>query len=88
MLPESTGRNEEVYKALATINAFASIGVQRCDVTLTDIDGKKLEKVGFFGNRSMNELRRSIASLIREATAHQHNVILRPHHPPCFPHPA
>jgi hypothetical protein len=68
----------EAYKALDMLNAFASVGVHAFDVTFTDLDGKKLEKRGFLPNRSINELRRAIGPMLREATAHQHNVIVRP----------
>jgi len=69
---------EEAYKALDMLNAFASVGVQRFDVTFTDLDGEKLEKGGFLPNRHANQLRHAIGSILREAAARQHNVILRP----------
>jgi hypothetical protein len=72
---------DEAYKALDMLNAFASVGVHRFDVTFTDLDGKKLENGGFLGNRDVNELRRMIGRILREAEAHQHNVIIRPRKP-------
>jgi hypothetical protein len=69
---------EEAYKALDMLNAFASVGVHRFDVTFTDLDGEKLEKGGFLGNRHINFLRHAIGPILRQAAAHQHNVIVRP----------
>ena len=71
---------EEVEQALDLLNAFASVGVQAFAVTLTDLEGKKLPK-GFYGNRWLHQLRHCIRPLLRDATAHQHNVILRPRPP-------
>jgi len=68
----------EVYKALDMLNAFASVGVHAFDLTFTDLDGKKLEKRGFLSNRTVNQLRHAIGPLLRETTAHQHNLIVRP----------
>jgi len=69
---------DEAYKALDMLNAFASVGVKSFDVTFTDIDGNKLGKGGFLRDRSVNQLRHSIGMLLRETTAHKHNLILRP----------
>lgn len=71
---------ENVNQALALLNAFASVGVEAFDVTLTDLEGKKLPK-GFYGNRSVHQLRHWIRPLLRDATAHPLNVILRPRPP-------
>lgn len=71
---------ENVDKALDLLNAFASVGVKAFDVTLTDLEGKKLPK-GFYCNRSVHQLRHLIRPLLRDVTAHQHNVILRPRPP-------
>ena len=68
----------EAYKALDMINAFASVGAHAFDVTFTDLVGKKLDKGGFMSNRSVNQLRHAIGPLLRETTAHQHNLIIRP----------
>ena len=67
-------------QALAFLNAFASVGVKAFDVTLTDLEGKKLAK-GFYCNRSLHQLRHLIGPMLRDATAHQHNVIIRPRQP-------
>lgn len=71
---------ENVDQALDLLNAFASVGVQAFDVTLTDLQGKKLPK-GFYGNRHVHPLRHRIRLLLPDAIAHQHNVILRPRPP-------
>jgi hypothetical protein len=75
-----TTAEENVAQALDLLDAFASVGVQSFDVTLTDLAGRKLPK-GFYGNRSVPPLRHLIRPLLRDATAHQHNVILRPRPP-------
>ena len=71
---------ENVDQALDLLNAFASVGVKAFDVTLTDLQGKKLPQ-GFYGNRSVHQLRHLIRPMLSDATAHQHNVILRPRPP-------
>jgi len=68
----------EASKALDMLNTFAVVGVKAFDLTLTALDGKKPQKGGFFSNRSVNTLRHSLGPLLREAAAHQHNVIIRP----------
>jgi RepB DNA-primase from phage plasmid len=70
----------DVNKALDLLNAFASVGVKAFDVTLTDLEGKKLPK-GYYCNRSLHQLRHLIGPMLRDATAHQHNVIVRPRQP-------
>lgn len=81
MLPES-GAKDEVYKALAMLNAFASVGAQRFDVTFTDLDGKKPEKGGFLANRHINGLRSILGYMLAKVTAEQKNFIVRPHRSP------
>lgn len=72
------GMTDDAYKALDMLNAFAGVGVKSFDVTFTDLDGNKLGKGGFLRDRSVNLLRHSIGMLLRETTAHQHNLIIRP----------
>jgi hypothetical protein len=55
--------------------AFASVGVQHCDLTLTDLAGGK---VAFRSNRPLGELRSALPRTLKEAARQQHNVILRP----------
>jgi RepB DNA-primase from phage plasmid len=62
-------------EALAMLDAFASVGAERCDLTLTDAAG---EKVGFRGNRSLDQLRPAIPAILEEAEEQLHNVIIRP----------
>jgi hypothetical protein len=55
------------------------VGARAFDVTLTDIDGKKIKTPeGFRPNRSLEELCRTIGRTMEEATHQQHNVIIRP----------
>jgi hypothetical protein len=64
--------------ALEMLAAFASVGVARFDVTLTDLAGAK---VGFRPGRSIDALRQIIPPLLIEATRKQQNLIIRPHKP-------
>ncbi len=57
------------------LDAFAGVGVQRFDLTLTDLAGNKAE---FRGNLSLDQLRLALPGLLQAAAAQQHNVIVRP----------
>jgi hypothetical protein len=61
--------------ALGMLAAFASVGAERFDLTLTDAAG---EKIGFRGNRSLDQLRSAMPDILQEAAEQQHNVIVRP----------
>jgi hypothetical protein len=61
--------------ALEMLDAFASVGAQRFDITFTDIVG---EKIGFRGNRPLEQLRPTISAILQEAAERRHNVIVRP----------
>ena len=61
--------------ALEMLDAFASVGAERFDLTFTDAAG---EKVGFRGNRSLDQLRPAMPAILQEAAERQHNVIVRP----------
>jgi hypothetical protein len=60
---------------LEMLDAFASVGAQRFDLTLTDAGG---EKVGFRCNRTLDHLRPALSELLQEASQRKHNVIVRP----------
>jgi hypothetical protein len=61
--------------ALEMLDAFASVGAQRFDLTLTDAAG---EKIGFRGNRTLDQLRPAMPAILQEAAKQRHNVIVRP----------
>ncbi len=61
--------------ALEMLEAFASVGAERFDVTFTDAGG---EKVGFRGNRPLDQLWPAMPAILQEATERRHNVIVRP----------
>lgn len=61
--------------AVEMLDAFASVGAARFDITLTDAAG---EKTGFRGNRQLGQLRPAMPEILREATEERHNVIVRP----------
>jgi len=71
---------ENLDQALALLNAFLSVGVTTFDLTLTDLAGRKLP-AGFYSNRSVHQLRHQLRGLLPDASAHQHNVIVRPRPP-------
>lgn len=59
------------------IDLFASVGVERFDITFTNLDG---EKRGFRRAWPAEEVRRSMLStLIQSCVAGQQNIIVRPH---------
>ena len=55
--------------------AFASVGAQRFDLTLTDAAGGKVE---FRPDCPIDRLRPALATILRDAATRQHNVIVRP----------
>jgi hypothetical protein len=65
-------------QALAMLDAFASVGARRFDLTFTDAAGGK---AAFRGNCSLEQLRPAVADILREAADRQHNVIVRPRAP-------
>jgi hypothetical protein len=64
-------------KALAMLAALASVGAQAFDLSLTDLNGAPV-KGRQRPNKSLEEIRRSIGRVLREAERNQHNVIIRP----------
>lgn len=61
--------------ALEMLDAFASVGAGRFDLTFTDAAG---EKTGFRGNRPIGQLRPAMPAILQEAAEQRHNVIVRP----------
>jgi hypothetical protein len=72
---ETRAGGEETAEALAMLDAFASVGAQRFDLTFTDAAGAK---VGFRGNRPLDQLRLALPATLEEAEERRHNVIVRP----------
>jgi hypothetical protein len=58
------------------LEAFTSVGAERFDLTLTDLEGQKLR---FRKGLTSPELGRQLPRLLAEATPRMHNVIIRPH---------
>ncbi len=67
--------------AIEMLDAFASVGATRFDVTWTNIAG---EKQLYRGGVVMDELRRSMPQALTRAIERQRNLIIRPHAPPVF----
>jgi hypothetical protein len=64
-------------KASAMLAAFASVSAQTFDLSLTDLHGGPI-KGRQRPSQSLEEIRRSIRRVLREAEHNQHNVIIRP----------
>jgi hypothetical protein len=64
-------------KALVMLSGFASVGTKAFNLTLTDIEGEKVEG-GYRPNRPLEELRRTIGRVLQDAERNRHNVIIRP----------
>jgi hypothetical protein len=74
-------------KALAMLDAFASIGVRSFDITFTNVkedEHGRQEFRGFRENRSIEQARRSMPYLMANAPKRHNNIIIRPHDPPCI----
>jgi hypothetical protein len=60
------------------LDAFAGVGVDRFDLTLTDLHG---EKVAFQRNQPLDHLRITLPGILQDAKTNQQNVIIRPRGP-------
>src|SRR5207248_1767939 len=75
-MPQSPeGETRAGASAAGMLDAFASVGARRFDVTWTDGGGRK---VGFRGGLPLDRLRSAIPAILHEAADRQHNVIVRP----------
>jgi hypothetical protein len=66
-----------IGKALAMLSAFASVGARAFNLTITDIDGQKVEG-RYRPNTPLEQLRRTIGRVLQDAERDRHNVIIRP----------
>ncbi len=73
--PQSPERETRAGGPQAMLDAFASVGALRFDLTLTDAGGGK---VGFRGNRPLDQLQSVLPAILQDAAERQHNVIVRP----------
>jgi hypothetical protein len=74
-MPPSEKREARAGGPEGMLDAFASVGAQRFDLTFTDANG---DKIGFRGNRPLEQLRPAMPEILQDAAARQHNVIVRP----------
>ena len=74
-MPQSAQRETRAGAALGVLDAFASVGADRFDLTFTDLAGAK---VAFRGNQSLNRLRAAMPGILAHAEARRRNVIVRP----------
>jgi len=68
---------ERIEVALATIDAFASIGVRRFCLTATDLTGEKVYG-GYWARRNMGAMQLLIPHLVPRCWQLQQNLIVRP----------
>jgi hypothetical protein len=77
-MTENNSTNETpTAKALAMLSAFASVGARAFNKTILDIRGEEVKGL-YRGNRSLEELRRTIARDLHDAERNQHSVVIRP----------
>ncbi len=85
MMESTSATTTPAEKALAMLDAFAGVGVNTFDLTITNIKederGRQIV-VGYDEDQSISELRRRMPHLISDATRKQNNNIVRPHNPP------
>lgn len=70
------GMTPDAPQASRMLDALASVGAERFDITFTDVGGLK---VGFRAERTLDQLRSTIGEIIQRATERRHNVIVRPY---------
>jgi len=77
-MTENDGTNETpTAKALAMLSVFASVGARAFNKTILDIRGDEVKGL-YRGNRSLEEMRRTIARDLHDAERNQHSVVIRP----------
>src|ERR1039458_5270402 len=67
---------QRLTEALRMLDAFASVGAHRFDVTFLDIDGQKR---GFRAQQSASQLRNSLPILLPGLTERHNSLVVRPH---------
>ena len=67
---------QSLTEALRMLDAFASVGAHRFDVTFLDIDGQKR---GFRAQQSLTQLRNSLPILLPGLTDRHNSLVVRPH---------
>jgi hypothetical protein len=67
---------QSLTEALRMLDAFASVGAHRFDVTFLDIDGQKR---GFRAKQSLMQLRNSLRMLLPGLTERHNSLVVRPH---------
>src|ERR1700733_2704388 len=77
MTEGDTAREKATGNALEMLSAFASVGARAFNKTILDIDGNEVEGL-YRGNRSLEELRRTIARDLKDAKRSQQSVVIRP----------
>ena len=65
-------------QAMEMLDAFASVGAERFDLTFTDIAG---DKVAFRSSQPLGQLRAAMPRILAHAEKRQRNVIIRPRGP-------
>jgi hypothetical protein len=76
-MTDSETTREPTTKALSMLSAFASVGARAFNLTLTDINGDKVDG-GYRPNTPLEQLRRTIGRVLQAAERLRNNVIIRP----------
>ena len=77
MTENDSTKETPTAKALTMLSAFASVGARAFNKTILDIRGEEVKGL-YRGNRSLEELRRTIARDLHDAEHNQHSVVIRP----------
>jgi len=72
---EGRSKNQAQESAERMLDAFASVGADKFDLTLTDLTG---EKIAFFRGLPLSRVRKDLPSLLENTERRQQNPILRP----------
>jgi hypothetical protein len=71
-------KEQAIEEAMRMLDAFASVGVKKFDITHLDLDANKR---GFRPSQSLQQIRTSMPYLVESAAMRRNNVIVRPHQP-------
>src|ERR1035438_6487194 len=77
MTENDSTKETPTAKALTMLSAFASVGARAFNKTILDIRGEEVKGL-YRGNRSLEELRRTIARDLQDAERNQHSIVIRP----------
>ena len=77
MTESASTKETPTGKALAMLSVFASVGARAFNKTIHDVHGTEVKGL-YRGDRSLEELRRTIGRDLQDAERNQHSVVIRP----------